>query len=340
MKKLLALLLLLALAFSMAACGGGGSSDGGGGSSDGGDKKDDKICLGFNTNGLTNETMSFMADVMKNYCDEHGFDFMVAQDDGEISKMQNNLENMVAGGCDGIIFMNYDPPAMEKVVLELKEKGIKFVSYDEYSDVCDYCWHMSNYDTGYAIGQMGAEWINKAIPEIKDVEVGFLSADTIQFMIDRGDGIVDGFTDNCKNGCIVWRTPAANADFLGTYEAILQAHPDVHVFTSVAGAAVTGIAESWYGDLVGAGKDISQYGVFSTDATDIELNLIYQAKQGKGVYRGTIDLGLKDYIPIGMIECLHSAVTGEDFGYPQENWYGLKFVTEDNIEEYMQFIDA
>ena len=118
MKKLLALVLLLVMTLSMAACGGSGGNEGGGG----GEKKDDKITLGFNTNGLTNETMSFMADVMKKYCDEHGFDFMVAQDDGEISKMQNNLENMVAGGCDGIIFMNYDPPAMEKVVLELKDK--------------------------------------------------------------------------------------------------------------------------------------------------------------------------------------------------------------------------
>ena len=337
MKKLLALILLLALAFSMAACGGGGSSNGGGGGED--KQEDDKICLGFNTNGLTNETMSFMADVMKNYCDEHGFDFMVAQDDGEISKMQNNLENMVAGGCDGIIFMNYDPEAMSKVVLELKEKGIKFVSYDEYSDICDYCWHMSNYDTGYAIGQMAADWVNKAIPEIKDVEVGFIAADTIKFMIDRGDGICDGLTDNCKNGVHIYRTPVAGSA-LDTFANLWAAHPDIHIFTSIAGAAVTGVAEAWYGDLTGAGKDISQYGVFSTDATDIELNLIYQAKQGKGVYRGTIDLGLKDYIPIGMIECLHSAVTGEDFGYPQENWYGLKFVTEDNIEEYMQYIDA
>ena len=94
MKKLLAIFLLLVLTVSMAACGGGGSN---GGSGDGGKKEEEKICLGFNTNGLTNETMSFMADVMKKYCDEHGFDFMVAQDDGEISKMQNNLENMVAG---------------------------------------------------------------------------------------------------------------------------------------------------------------------------------------------------------------------------------------------------
>ena len=336
MKKLLAIFLLLVLTVSMAACGGGGSN---GGSGDGGKKEEDKICLGFNTNGLTNETMSFMADVMKKYCDEHGFDFMVAQDDGEISKMQNNLENMVAGGCDGIIFMNYDPPAMEKVVLELKEKGIKFVSYDEYSDVCDYCWHMSNYDTGYAIGQMGAEWVNKAIPEIKDVEIGFLSADTIQFMIDRGDGICDGFQDNCKNGCIVYRTPIANGDVLATYAGLLAAHPDIHVFTSIAGAAVTGVAESWYGDLTGQGKDISQYGVFSTDATDIELNLIYQAKQGKGVYRGTIDLGLKDRVPLGMITCCHKAILGEDPGYERVNYYEVKRVMEDNVDEYSQFLD-
>ena len=342
MKKLLALILLLALALAMVACGGksdGGSTDGGSSGGEEEKKEERHLTIGFNTNNLTNETMSFMADVMKQYCDEHDITFMLSQDDGEIAKMQNNLENMVAGGCDGIIFMNYDPAGIESVILELKEKGIALVSYDESSDICDYAWTMSNYDTGYAIGKMAADWANEAIPEVKDVEVGFLCNDARIYMKERGDGIVDGLTDNCKNGVIIYRTAPVDMDFLGTYASLVAAHPDIRIFTSIAGGVVVGIAEAWYGDLTGQGKDISGYGVFSTDATDIELNLINQAKQGKAIYRGTIDLGLKDYIPLGMIECCHAAILGEDWGYPQENLYQLKLVTEANIDEYADYLD-
>ena len=111
------------------------------------------------------------------------------------------------------------------------------------------------------------------------------------------------------------------------------------VFSSLADSMVVGVAEAWYADLVGAGKDISEYGVFSTDATDIALNLLNQTKQGKGIFRGTIDLGLKDRVPLGMITCCHKAILGEETGYERVNYYEVKLVMEDNVDEYEQFLD-
>ena len=62
-------------------------------------------------------------------------------------------------------------------------------------------------------------------------------------------------------------------------------------------------------------------------------------KKGEGIFRGTIDLGLKDRVPLGMITCCHKAILGEDPGYERVNYYEVKRVMEDNVDEYSQFLD-
>lgn len=325
MKRIISIILVLACALCLVACGNK-------------EPKEKQLTLGFNTNGLTNETMSFMVMVMQKYCDDHGIAFMTAQDGGDTATCQNNLENMVAGGCDGIIFMNYDPRGIAPMAQELHDKGIGLVSYDELSDICDYSWLCANYDLGYAIGSMAADWANEHLPDGIDIWMGLMSAEGAEFMMNRSNGIEDGFAENIKQG-YVFRVPATGGNSADCWNNMLSANPDLRICASVADAAVTGVAEAWYADLVGQGKDISGYGVFSTDATDIALNLINMAKKGKGIYRGTIDLGLKNRIPTGMIECLHAAVEHRESGYPKINYYEVKRVTEENIEEYAQFLD-
>ena len=127
MKRVFALILIFALAFVLASCG----------------KKEEQLILAFNTNGLTNETMSFMVDVMQAYCDENNIKFLTAQDNDDFSTTQANLENFVAGGAKGIIFRNADPTASENMVKELEDKGIAIVSYDEISQNATYSFTCS-----------------------------------------------------------------------------------------------------------------------------------------------------------------------------------------------------
>ena len=97
---------------------------------------DDQLIIGFNTNNLTNETMTFMVDVFRQYGEEHNIKIITSQCGGNTATLLNNLENFIAGGADGIIFMNYDPEGAAPLVKDLKDKGIAVVSYDEQSDLC------------------------------------------------------------------------------------------------------------------------------------------------------------------------------------------------------------
>ncbi len=342
MKKLIALLMLLVLAFSIAACGGEAAPEPAPAPS-GGDEPapapepEKELIIGFNTNGLANETMSFMVDVFFEYGKEHNIKILASEDKDDTATAQNNLENFAAAGADGVIIRVSDPVGLEPTIVELRNKGIAVVTYDEYSEAANYSFLCSNYDLGYAIGQMAAEWANEAIDD-DNILMGLLCVETNESGTNRSNGIQDGFLENCPRG-EVFRQPITGNP-VDVFYNMLSARPDIKVCTSLADAAVVGIAESWYGDLVGTGADISEYGVLSTDATDIAINLINKAREGKSIYRGTIDLGLKDVVPLGLITCCHAAILGKEAeGYEKTNYYQTKFVTEKNIDEYKQFFD-
>lgn len=325
MKRIISILLILACAICLVSCGK--------------QKEEEKIMLGFSTNSLTSETMSFMTAVMQKYCDDHGLDFIVDQNGGDTATCQNGLENMVAGGCDGIVFMNFDVTGIAPIAKELHDKGIALVSYDEHSDIADYSWMCANYDLGYAIGKMAAEWANENVEGDGDIWMGELAAEVNEYMMNRSNGIQEGYLENCPRGKVFRQPLQLGTDIVDTWYNMLSANTDLQICCAISDNCVIGIASAWYADLVGAGKDISQYGTFATDATDIALNLINSAKKGEGIFRGTIDLGLKDVVPLGMITCCHAAVEKRECEYPRENYYVIKNVTEKNIEDYSQFLD-
>lgn len=341
MKKLVSILLLLVLTFSLAACGAGSDTapEPNEQSGETEPKEEERqLIIGFNTNNMTNETMSFMMDVFYDYGKQNNIKILTAEDGGDSAKTQTNLENFVAAGADGVIIRVNDPTGIEMMIEDLVEKGVKVVAYDEKSEAADYSFLCSNYDLGYAIGQMAAEWANEAIDD-DNILMGLISVEVNESSVNRSDGIQNGFLENCPRG-EVFRMPLSG-DKVEVFYNMLSARPDIKICTSLADAVVVGIAEAWYADIVGAGGDVSEYGVFSTDATDIALNLIAKSKTDESIYRGTVDLGLKDTVPLGMIQCCHAAILGKDApeGYEKINYFKTKFVTAKNIDEYEQFID-
>ena len=342
MKKITAWLLILILSFALVSCGGQPTPEPtpeptpDSGETEPAPEPQRQLTIGFNTNNLTNETMSFMTDVFYKYGEENNIKILVSEDNMETAVTQNNLENMVAAGVDGIIFMNEDPVGVVPTIEMLKEKGIVVISYDEYSEEADYVFMCSNYDLGYAIGSMAGDWATEHVDD-DEIIMGVMTGAFNDATTKRSAGIIDGFKEHCDRGR-VYDVPATQP-FVDCFYNMLSAEPNMKIFASLADSMVCGVAEAWYADLVGAGKDISEYGVFATDATDIALNLLNASKNGEGIFRGTIDLGLKDRVPLGMITCCHKAILGEDPGYERVNYYEVKRVMEDNVDEYSQFID-
>lgn len=346
MKKKVALLLSFAMLFLLCACSqnspepaktdppkeGQEQSD----TNQNNTTSDKQLVVGFNANNLTNETMTYMVEVFEQYGAEHNIKILTSEDKGDTATMLSNIENLVAAGADGIILMNNDPQGVEPILQDLVDKGIPFVSYDEYSALAVNSFYGSNEQMGTAIGEMAAEWINENLEG--HVDVALIGVDQNQFLKNRGDALEKAIYDNVAD-VSVWRDNLGQdkppQDVLAN---LVVGHPNIKVLVGVADACVVSAAEAWYGDLVGQGADLSQYGVFATDATNAALKLIKASVDGGSIMRGSLDLGLKYDVPMGMIQCVHAAIEGRDSGYPEVFVYKMNPVTEKNIDEFSQYI--
>lgn len=81
MKKVISIILLLTLVFCLAACEKN-ESDPNAGKGDG-----EQLIIGFNTNNLTNETMTFMVDVFRQYGEEHNIKIITSQCGGNTATL-------------------------------------------------------------------------------------------------------------------------------------------------------------------------------------------------------------------------------------------------------------
>lgn len=348
MKKLLSIILVLAMVLCMAACSGSGETaetpkDDAEVKADAPaaapaeEEEDEPIIIGFNANSLANENMAFMAEYFRAYGEENNIKILTSECGGDTATMLSNLENFVAAGAQGIILHNYDPVGVEPLLLDLQEKGIVVVSYDEPSELCEYSFYCSNEELGQQIAQGVIDWYNENLEG--PVKIALFTLDGYNFMKVRGDACKAALEAGIPGCTVITEEVKGVADKVDVMNNMLAANPDIQILVGLCDSSVIAVAEAWYGDLVGAGKDISQYGVFASDATDIALNLINKAKNGEGIMRTTIDLGLKNDVPLGMIASCHAAIEGRDSGYPQMNPFPYKFVTEENVHEYEAYLD-
>jgi len=339
MKKLLSIILVLIMVLSLAACSQAeqpAEAPAADAPAAEAPQAGEQLIIGFNANSLANENMSFMAEYFRAYGEENNIKILTSECQGDTATMLSNLENFVAAGAQGIILHNYDPTGVESMLLDLQEKGIVVVSYDEPSELCAHSYYVSNEDLGKQIAQNVINWYNENLEG--PVKIALFTLENYEFMKVRGDACKAALEAGIP-GCTVITQDGRTTDKVDLFNNMLAADPDIQILVGLYDSGVVGVAEAWYGDLVGAGKDISQYGVFASDATDIALNLINKAKNGEGIMRGTIDLGLKDNVPDSIIKSIHAAILGEDWGYPQMNPFPYRFVTVENIDEFAQYLD-
>lgn len=273
------------------------------------------------------------------YAEKYNIDFVGSNSkssyNGEDYSAQWNLNELEQLPIDGLITLVKDPEVVRPYIERIKNKGIPIVSYGEYLDIADYSFVYSNYDIGYAIGEMAAEWANNNIKDDK-VTLGILTVEENEAGKDRSNGIEKGFLENCPRGEVV-RQPVRplSGEPREAFETMLSSKPDIKVVASLADDAVTGIAKYWYDKLIGMGKDVNEYGVFAAGATNEAMELINQAKSGGAIFRGTINMWRDGCTSLALLKCCHAAILGVDLEeYGQRNSYVFEPVTEKNISRF------
>lgn len=346
MKRFLALLLAMIMVFTLVACSEGTEKDKPsenkpGESTPSEDNKPSsnepdrskKIKIGFTVSGFDNENFVYMDQLMSKYCEENNIEYNTIAHNSESSTLMEIMENFSAAGMDGIIFQNFEPESIQSTLDELYEKGVKVISYDAEVPNVTGCWVCSNYATGQTIGQCAADFINSELGG----KCEYIVMDSkVAFMQERVKGIMDKIAELCPDSQMVDTQRILLNEAVDTFENMLTAHPNVQVLCTGYSTCATNIVAAWLPELERKGADLNKYGVFTCDCTNLDLEYMLETKhEGTNILRSTIDLGLKEFVPMGMIQQCEAAIRGFESEYPAGTTQTFPYdaVTLDNVEE-------
>lgn len=298
------------------------------------DPRAEKIKIGFTVSGFDNENFVYMDKLMGKYCEENNIEYVTIAHNSESSTLMEIMENFQAAGCDGVIFQNFEPESCQSTLDEMAEKGIKVISYDAEVENVTGCWVCSNYATGQVIGNCAADFINSEL----DGKCEYIVMDSkVVFMQERVKGIMDTLAEKCPESTMVATQRILLPEAVDTFESMLTANPNVQVLCTGYSTCATNIVAAWLPELERQGADLNKYGVFTCDCTNMDLEYMLETKnEGTNILRSTVDLGLKEFVPMGMIRQCEAAIRGLDCEYAEGTTQTFPYepVTLDNVEEY------
>lgn len=153
-KRILAVLLVCVMLFSLVGCSSG--------SSDGGDegKTDEKIKVGYDIYYLGNSWsvqlyQEFKWNVENNYADK--IDVTYVESDNDINKQISNIEDLIAQGVDVIITTPCDTTALNSVLQDAMDEGIKVILLAATIDGDSYDSLITVDEKDF--GAAGAQWL-------------------------------------------------------------------------------------------------------------------------------------------------------------------------------------
>lgn len=274
---------------------------------------------------LGNTSYVAMGNAMQAEAEAYGATFTLRDTGNDSSQLVEIIENFIASGCDIIIEQNSDSSVTETVNQQAKDAGIIILSFDSEMENADASYLASNYDLGYYIGSMCAEWANEQF-EDGACQIGLLNASSYDFILDRAAGIRAALEELAPNVEIVIEADAVSTtDGLEVTENFLQAYPELNGVVGINDSVVLGAYEAFKG----AGRVGDDVGLFACDGTEEALNAVAEGS----IHRGTVSLNL---IEVG-VQMIDDGITLATGGTLEEtvNYFPMEPVTIDNVESFL-----
>ena len=215
-------------------------------------------------------------------CKELGISTQVLDAKYDVATQKTYVEDVIGRKVDGIMISPLDENALKDVVDEAKKAGIVISAEAQPISNAQIDGSLDEYSIGYSIGSAAADWINMNLDGKGKALV--LAQDDVEAVIRRGDGIVDGITENAPDSEIIARQNASNTDLgMKVSESVMLAHPEVNVVCACDDYTAIGAYEAIraMGDIDG------NFYVGGCDATDEGKE---KMKADNSIYRSSINL--------------------------------------------------
>ena len=190
-----------------------------------------KITLAWSPATLDNPYFITVTKGFKDYCEENGYEALVADPAYDAVEQYSQFENWIARGVDGISACPVDTKSLEAITAIAQEAGIVVVGQAQGIANADANIIVDDYGYGVVNGENAAKWINEKLGG--RAEVLILGLDHVEAVILRGNGMEDKITE-LTNAKIVARQSAETMEGAMTVtETILQANPNIRVISCV-----------------------------------------------------------------------------------------------------------
>lgn len=285
----------------------------------------DTYTVGVTFSDLSNPVWAELVEEARSYGAELGLDVSYVDAQGNASEQVTQIENFIQQDVDAIIVSAVESNALESVTNQAQEADIKIVGYTQTLENYDAQYLVDAYATGYANGEVAAEWIVDNFGD-EEVEWGLMDLPTFPEIIDRANGIKDAVEEIAPNAKLVATAPALTAeDGVANAENFLQANPDMKMIATIGGGGATGGNEG----IKSAGvSDYENFGLFGIDATKNEIQNIINGDPAKS----SISLGGGKAHGRHLIDMTAALLNGEDI--EKDQFMPISVVDESNAQEY------
>lgn len=313
MKKVLALLLTAGMmVMGLAGCGStGGAADaassGGTESSaaeagaEAGEQAAEAVAASseghtaaFVTFGLGADFFQSLADTFVSTMEDAGWEAQYADGQYDPTAQIEAAENFIAMGVDVLVIWSVAPEAMDGVIQQATDAGIKVIAFVAPTSQYDLLMLADDADLADNCAKLAAQWIDETYADAEDhsVPVAVFTCRTAETGVVQGDELlkIEDFSQKAK---FVTEVECENEDMsVGQSKAenLYTSNPEIKVFLTAHNGLGMGI-NAFYTAVNSPATDYSDMGIFVINGDNATGDLIKGSVEGKNPMRGMVMTG-------------------------------------------------
>ena len=284
----------------------------------------EELRMGYITMDLGNPYFVKLIEGMEEKADELNIDLSIHDGENEVEPQIRAMEDLITQQVDAIILSANDSEALNPMINQAKEAGIKVIAANAPVEDPDAFIGSIEYDNGFQAGEIAGDYIANHLEG--EAKVAFLQLSTIPAALERSEGQKEGLLSLAPDAEIVAETDAHTREGgLNAIETLLQSHPDLNVVLGINDNSVLGA----YQAMKAAGKDDEDVALVGFDAIEEAL---LKVKEG-GIYRGTIDIAPFESGKV-IVETAQRVL--EEGPIDELIEFPVTKVTEENVDEFLE----
>lgn len=294
--------------------------------------------VGFVTFGLGGDFFQQLADSFVTKMTEAGWDADYTDGKFDPTTQIEAFENYIAMGVDAIVIWSVAPEAMNTVVEQAMDKGIKVIAFVAPTEKYDVLMVADNEDLAASCAKLAAQWIDKTYADQEDhsVPVAVFTDRTAETGVVQGDVLLK-IEDYSKKAKLAMEVECSAEDVdtgMAKAETLYTSNPEIQIFLTAHNGLALGI-NNYYTSISSPVTDYKNMGIFTINGDKAVAELIQASAQNESPLRGMVLTGSVDLTAEEIRDAVEGAMDGSLApGHIQEAQ--TIFVNADTVEEYLQ----